>query len=1771
MAKVKNTFIKSKMNKDLDARIIANNEYRNALNVQVSKSEGENVGSLENVLGNNLIANVAVHTGVSGLYCIGHVEDDSNGNMYLFFTNYLDQDPTQLKYNSSAENFILKCSSSGVLTTLVKGAFLNFSKTHLIYGINIVENLLFWTDNRNQPRKINIDLANPTKLAIPTYYTTEDQISVAKYNPYSAIELYAESKESTAPTTQYETTMKDVTSKFYPNGGSSKLNAQALSGAASFVVKNLKGYIAQAQIPNPYDSGANVSYIDALGNIVPIPSAYVDTVVYSAPAGVNPALWTVNILGATIPTTLAADTEIIFNYNKYYEKDFAGDDTYLEDKFVRFAYRFKFVDDEYSLFSTFTQSTFIPRQDGYFMYVKDDARGMPELDDQAESYRSTIVSFVENKVDKIQLRIPLPFKNYELKDKLLLESIDILYRESDQTTVKVVDTIEEQEIFNQSANCTVRTTTTSSNTVLVDNVKGGINVGSYVTGFGITTNITVTAYQPDNPNINPSTSGEITLSSPVSLAANVELTIGEPEYFTYDYQSQKPFKTLPEKDLIRVYDKIPVRALAQEVSGNRVIYGNFLNKHTAPDFIDYQTAITTKSAFNTLEAQGDAVGPIPIGSTQIELINIKDVISVGMVVICDGVPEGTLVTGVNATTIEIDTPTTAVIANLQLVLLVPGSDIQKTTSKIEYPNSSVKTNRNYQIGVVLSDRYGRQSGTILSNNKTSITLPNGASFKGDTAYSPYNDENIDNDSWPGNSIKVLFNNVIGEQKDAQLALPGVYNGDPTSADYNPLGWYSFKVVVKQTEQDYYNVYLPGIMASYPSDQSLEVGETSHTVLISDNINKVPRDLVEVGPQQDQFRASVRLYGRVQNSATSVSVGSTNLGLSNEQYYPGRTSDFASTVSTVRDLFDYDPQVPPQPNFFPQFYSLDSNPYIARINTANKIGQLSNVNFSAVSGTVSISGTSSTIRLNNVSGTTGTILPGDTVQGPGFPSDLTLVSFTGTTAGPAGVIMAGAYTGTSITVAPGGGAIGGITVGMMITAASGTPTIPAGTIVLNKDATTAAPNVILELNNPVNIGAADTLNFTTPAQIVVSEAVDASVGDLVNIYSAATPGIQYLAVYETEPVESLLDIFWETSTTGLVKSVNDIVLNENTGGLGAAGLNQWNDSPFLESLTFDFGGTKPSILTAPIYLVDNFDVQIPNSEIDEVLSLDSVVDGYGTNVQIAYDQGPCFAFTETGTNTNQFNVTIDTGFIGGYTFGQTNSVWFGTDPLLRTFTFTFSAVVNGLPFNQSFTSTLGNVAPHIPTGIGASMKVLIPETTTIIKVYDASDTSNTINVGDTVEGVGIPLNTIATGTTFSPPGGSSQTLPLVNTVYQSTTSEHYAWENSLLVVGYELVAFTFQYQSPTGPLYTPPGTYLVSKTTLSNGNIECTWNKAISFLSGNGGGIQIRPPATLEVNNSSTVTNGTLLEALDSVLWDNCPIPTIYPLELAVGENQGVQPTEIRDLGLLKAVNGAGWRNNSVLSGNSNSYKDLTFEITGQRNSLGNEVDHFALDQANQSFNLARQATIPLINQDYQTPNVATDVYTIDYRVSDPTDFVDCSVLVNMGINISKVQQWRLDVYYSSNCTPGGNTGVTDSFRVITLFMSRPGGTFVGGDGSNGYYAYIANSNGAGQFPSWSHLISNSSANNIVISDAESTFSAQNCGWRGPSLSLTDTLNPGSWVFYGLLTTIAAGGGNPEDGLCGDGCFVQGGPDQFSWTLEAGFGTTVPIEPSPTNYAFSYQE
>jgi hypothetical protein len=657
MAEVKNAFLKSKMNKDLDARLIPSGEYRNAVNVQVSKSEGDDVGALENVLGNKSIADFnTANGGVSVGSCIGFFVDEFNSTVYLFFTDYTDPYTDNVStYNKNAKNFIFSFNTrNNVITKLVQGSFLNFSTNKPIIGVNLLEDLLFFTDDRNQPRKINIQLAKDEGIG---YYNTEDKISVAKYNPYQSIEVI---KETSSGSGVYETTMKDRFSEYIPLNNSASPN-----------------------VTNPYWAGED--------------------------AGGNP--------------------------------NFAGDPQYLEDKFVRFSYRFKFVDGEYSIFAPFTQECFIPKQDGYFL-----------SGDERQTFTSTVVEFMENKVNQIDLQIPLPTGKSTLNSNFQITEIDILYKESDSLATQVVETIQ-------------------------------------VVG---------------NP-----------------------LFTGTDTTFEYSYLSTKPYRTLPEAELIRVYDKIPVKAFGQEVISNRVVYSNFQDKHTPPPAIDYQVSATPK--------YGNA-------------------------------------------------------------------ETYTSLSQVEYPNHSVKQNRNYQVGIVLADRYGRQSTTLLSNN----TDASSETFRADTVYLPYEDSN-NSITFPGDSLKVQFNTLFTGNdfdKNELTGIPGLYNGDSTSDDYNPLGWYSYKIVVKQLEQDYYNVYTAGAMKGQPywtngnppvstPTNPLDQNATFIT-LLNDNINKVPRDLTEVGAQDKQFRSSVRLFGRVVNTNIEFS----NIG--NEQYFSGRKS---FTVNQIEDLFD----------------------------------------------------------------------------------------------------------------------------------------------------------------------------------------------------------------------------------------------------------------------------------------------------------------------------------------------------------------------------------------------------------------------------------------------------------------------------------------------------------------------------------------------------------------------------------------------------------------------------------------------------------------------------------------------------------------------------------------------------------------------------------------------------------------------------------------------------------------------------------------------------
>tara|TARA_R100001230_G_C5588507_1_gene105361 strand:+ start:170 stop:706 length:537 start_codon:yes stop_codon:yes gene_type:complete len=173
MAQIKNTFLKGKMNQDLDSRIVPNGEYREAINLQISRSESDTVGEFENVLGN-----VELFDTGGSKKIIGYVTNESENIIYVFATDY----------NNAAGVRATALSNMGIyrydvdandLTTLVSGHFLNFNQSFPIHGANLVQELLFFTDNLNQPRRINVTKAYNDS----SHYSNEDQISVAKFYP----------------------------------------------------------------------------------------------------------------------------------------------------------------------------------------------------------------------------------------------------------------------------------------------------------------------------------------------------------------------------------------------------------------------------------------------------------------------------------------------------------------------------------------------------------------------------------------------------------------------------------------------------------------------------------------------------------------------------------------------------------------------------------------------------------------------------------------------------------------------------------------------------------------------------------------------------------------------------------------------------------------------------------------------------------------------------------------------------------------------------------------------------------------------------------------------------------------------------------------------------------------------------------------------------------------------------------------------------------------------------------------------------------------------------------------------------------------------------------------------------------------------------------------------------------------------------------------------------------------------------------------------------
>ena len=982
MAETKNVFLGAKMNKDLDPRLISNREYIEARNASVTDSAGGDSGVLENVFGNSELTTFGLTD--SHLKIIGFYVDTANDRLFAFLTNYTDSSATALDNyapSGSAHYIAMYNTINGEYTILVGGSFLNFSDTHEVLGIDLIENLLFFTDNRNQPRKINVDLAiaNPYGSANP-YYTSEEHISVAKYYPYQAPSLSTLKGDGSiangtiipidspviitgvaSPSSAIFTV--GVTSGVTTDGAGGTLTCNVTTFASgtpnTLYVGSIFVNVAPTDANNNYVVGDKItitaatlasffggpasknatftisrqdfartpSMWDVVSENLPLPYTttaaaggtgsftvtgtapninYIGAIVTSTTSGGSPVITVsdgitvTNVAGSVVTTsggTFSATNKVTIGANPYYDPNFTGDKNFLSDKFARFSYRYKFEDNEYSLIAPFSQAAFIPKQDGYFL---EESIPTSILDDAADSdenntIKSTIIDFFENKVNKIDIAIPMPDDAFV--SNTLAEGSGVL---TSSITTNQIDFA--NGLYSGTVGVTAGYSSSGSGIGLEINISvvGGsvIDVSVVSSGSGYMVGDTVTVLGA----ILGSVTGDLIITLQ-SLAFNKDsiynkykvkeidvlfkdsegnaikvvdtidfddLASSTGSEYVYTYNSSKPIRTLPSKETVRVSDQVPLRARAQAVAGNRVIYGNLTLRSASLKSLNYSVTAGDKLDYG-------------FGG--------------------------------------------------------PGS-------KEEYPNHSLKQNRTYQVGIVLADKYGRQSDVITSDTST--------------IYHPYKDD-VMNLNFLGDSLQATFNAPI-PSVSSTIGYIGLYD-----ATTNPLGWYSYKFVVKQQEQSYYNVYLPTILNGYPQDVSSSaphptsystVQDEAYITLFSDNINKIPRDLQEVGPQDLQFSSSVRVFGRVYNTGFSSS------NPTNRQYFPTISGDEVTLIGD-RNEIGLDTTSEGDEYYSSPFYSIPTNnvgtvpgdgadlrganPYIGRVSTVNLIGAVGGGDLTTPSG------------------------------------------------------------------------------------------------------------------------------------------------------------------------------------------------------------------------------------------------------------------------------------------------------------------------------------------------------------------------------------------------------------------------------------------------------------------------------------------------------------------------------------------------------------------------------------------------------------------------------------------------------------------------------------------------------------------------------------------------------------------------------------------------------------------------------------------------------
>ena len=762
MPEIKNTFLQGKMNKDLDERLIPNGQYRDAMNVEVSTSEGASAGVVKNILGNKRIDATTTFPGIpEGFTCVGSIANEKTNKLYWFISSY--------EKDAIIEHDLINDKVNPVVVDTNAGnskAVLRFSG-NIITGINIINNLLFWTDNNSEPKKINIDECKKGTTDLNTHTqliferggfsgltlevvatSTPSTFSAPYWPPLTPVNemkkmgfwfWYQRKQIIKLLGLDFDSATTDE--GYMKNGWHNSGNPYAYSTPGLSAAGPEDTYLHNIRYVRHYRGGEFLGvkqirlFDNSNGTHARLDPTSTGPIPGSWPSGTN-SDWHVGdvLFGNDIrvdieerhitvikPKPLKAPT-VKINHTQTLDST-SNVPNLFETTFPRFSYRYKYRDGEFSPFAPFTEPVFNPK------YTKDisatSGTNVFYTKDNAYDAKDPHNKAMVNSIHSVELTDFVTAKTPE--DAI---EIEVLYKQENSSVIYSIDTIKQ----------------TDSDWHRWSNGEGA-NIG-----FGkqiITTGLeNATNYNATQTKHMYASTGGYTKGKYIVTTENIHAA-------------------LPANQLLRPWDNVPRKALAQEVTGNRVVYGNYLQNYN--------------------------------------LGNIKPEIKVGY------------------------------------------NDRRNQLGTFENKGlPSVKSQRNYQLGVVYCDKYGRET-PVFTSSKGAVSIP-----------------------WQ------KLDGTKNASKSLQLNASVITNF-PEWVD-------SFKFFVKETSSPYYNLVMDRAWVA-KSTYELDRGEHLWISFPSSDRNKISEEdyiilkkKIGTGEEQIAFENKFKVIDVKNEAPDAIKYQLVNLGI-----------------------------------------------------------------------------------------------------------------------------------------------------------------------------------------------------------------------------------------------------------------------------------------------------------------------------------------------------------------------------------------------------------------------------------------------------------------------------------------------------------------------------------------------------------------------------------------------------------------------------------------------------------------------------------------------------------------------------------------------------------------------------------------------------------------------------------------------------------------------------------------------------------------------------